>query len=222
MLTQVYEVTDPETARAVSEIGVNHIGTKVGDGSRPRELTVLQARAVKGAVGAGSKFSALFMSADIDRISRWIADLSPTIAHFGAPADEVSPENVARLKERFPKTLMMRSIPIFGEESFAIALSYDGMVDFLMLDSIRKADRKFGALGVTHDWEISRRIVEAARCPVLLAGGLGPDNVAEAIRKVRPAGVDSKTKTDVDGGHAKDLDKVRRYHLAAKAAGTLA
>jgi phosphoribosylanthranilate isomerase len=52
--------------------------------------------------------------------------------------------------------------------------------------------------------------------PVILAGGLGPDNVAAAIRAVRPAGVDSKTRTDRDdGSHAKDLDRVRRFRAAA-------
>jgi phosphoribosylanthranilate isomerase len=61
-------------------------------------------------------------------------------------------------------------------------------------------------------------IVERVRVPVILAGGLGPENVAEAIRTVRPAGVDSKTNTDRDGSHAKDLDRVRQFQAAAKAA----
>jgi phosphoribosylanthranilate isomerase len=56
------------------------------------------------------------------------------------------------------------------------------------------------------------------RTPVILAGGLGPDNVAEAIRVVRPAGVDSKTRTDRGDTHAKDLEKVRLFERAAKQA----
>jgi phosphoribosylanthranilate isomerase len=68
----------------------------------------------------------------------------------------------------------------------------------------------------THDWTISRRIVELSLVPVILAGGLGPDNVADAIRKVGPAGVDSKSKTDREGSHAKDLERVRRFHEAAR------
>jgi phosphoribosylanthranilate isomerase len=202
----------------VSRIGIDHVGAKVGDGSRPRELTVAEARVVMAAVAAPSTFSALFLDADMDRVCAWIAALAPPVVHLGASADQLLPRHVALIKQRFPTALVMRSIPMIGEESLAIALTYDGIADFLMLDSVRPGDKKFGALGVTHDWAISRRIVEAVSCPVLLAGGLGPDNVAEAIAAVRPAGVDSKTKTDVEGGHAKDLDKVRRYHLAAKAA----
>ena len=81
-----------------------------------------------------------------------------------------------------------------------------------------KSDRQIGALGITHDWAISRRVAELMKTPVILAGGLGPDNVADAIRAVRPAGVDSKTKTDRDGSHQKDLGRVRRFQEAAWAA----
>jgi phosphoribosylanthranilate isomerase len=100
----------------------------------------------------------------------------------------------------------------------AIAQSYETVADFLLLDSHRLSDKQIGALGVTHDWNISRRIVELVKIPVILAGGLGPDNVSEAIKMVRPAGVDSKTRTDKEGSHAKDLDLVRRFVEAARAA----
>jgi len=113
---------------------------------------------------------------------------------------------------------LVRSIPVVGEASIEIARSYQGIADFLLLDSHQESDRQIGALGVTHDWRISRRIVELVPTPVILAGGLGPDNVADAIRAVHPVGVDSKTKTDQDGSHRKDLDRVRRFHEAAKAA----
>jgi len=97
----------------------------------------------------------------------------------------------------------MRSVPVIGEDSIDIASSYEGIADFLLLDSHREADRQIGALGVTRDWSIGRRIVEHVRTPVILAGGLGPDNVADSVHAVRPAGVDSKTKTDQDGSHAR-------------------
>ena len=91
----------------------------------------------------------------------------------------------------------------------------------LLLDSYRSTDKQIGALGVPHAWQISRRIVDLANIPVILAGGLGSDNVAEAIRIVRTAGVDSKTRTDRDGSHAKDLERVRRFHETARAAALL-
>jgi len=74
-----------------------------------------------------------------------------------------------------------------------------------------------GATGETHDWSISRRIVERVDVPVILAGGLGPDNVAEAIRTVEPAGVDSYTETSRTE-RRKDIARSRAFVRAARSA----
>jgi phosphoribosylanthranilate isomerase len=90
----------------------------------------------------------------------------------------------------------MRTIPIVGEPSIEWTRAYRDGADFLLLDSHEPGDRQIGGLNRTHDWRISRHIVEEIRIPAILAGGLDADNVAAAIAAVRPAGVDSKTKTD--------------------------
>lgn len=200
----------------MSAIGVDHVGVLVGDGSFPRELPVTAAFDIGAAVSPPSKFLALFLNHDIPLIATWAGELRPSIVHLGASAELLSPKDVTLLKRILPGLIVMRSIPVFGEESIAIARSYDGIADFLLLDSYRPADKQIGALGVTHDWNISRRIVNLAQIPAVLAGGLGPDNVVDAIRSVHPAGVDSKTRTDKDGSHTKDLERVRRFHAAAR------
>ena len=212
MLTQIYEIGTPEEARAIAAIGVNHIGILVGAGEVPREQPVAAALAIAAAVTPPAKICALFLGADTATILPAAQALLPDILHLGAAPDLLRPDRVAALKRGLAGLPIMRSIPVLGEDSIALARAYDGIADFLLLDSHRADDRQIGALGVTHDWRISRRIVEQVRVPVILAGGLGPDNVADAIRAVRPAGVDSKTKTDRDGSHAKDLDRVRRFH----------
>ncbi len=53
--------------------------------------------------------------------------------------------------------------------------------------------------GRTHDWDLSRRIVESAGVPVFLAGGLRRENVADAIRQVRPFGIDLCSSLRTDG-----------------------
>ena len=111
----------------------------------------------------------------------------------------------------------MRSIPVVDESSIALARSYDGVADWLLLDSYESGDRQIGALGVTHSWELDRRIIRSVRIPAIIAGGLGPKNVQDAIRITRPAGVDSKTKTDkTDGTHTKHLEKVLAFVMAAR------
>ena len=173
---------------------------------------------VAAAVVSPSKLSALFLTADLSLIEQWAQELQPAIVHLGAASGLLSPRDAAILKRKLPHMLLMRSIPVVNEASIAVAQSYAGIADFLLLDSHRESDRQIGALGVTYDWRISRRIAELVPTPVILAGGLGPDNVADAIRAVHPAGVDSKTKTDQGGSHAKDLDRVRRFHEAARSA----
>jgi len=217
MLVQIYEISTPEEARALGNLGVDHIGVLVGDGSFPREQSVDQARLIFSAIPSSSKGLALLLSADVRLVEQIILELKPAIVHLGASSDLLTASAVRQLKQRCGTLTVMRSIPIVDDESIAIARSYDGVADMLLLDSHRPGDVQIGALGVTHSWEIDRKIVESVRIPVIIAGGLGPDNVVDAIRVVRPAGVDSKTKTDKDdGSHTKDLQKVKRFVARAK------
>src|SRR5262245_39742693 len=220
MLVQIYEISSPEEARALGEIGVDHIGVLVGDGSFPRERSVDQARLIFSAIPPGSKALALILSADVRLIEHIVSKLKPAIVHLGASTDLLASSAVQQLKNQFGTLTVMRSIPVVDDESIPLATSYDGVADMLLLDSHRPGDVQIGALGVTHSWDIDRKIVESVRIPVIIAGGLGPDNVVDAIRRVQPAGVDSKTKTDKDdGSHTKDLQKVKQFVVRAKSLG---
>ena len=217
MIVQIYEVTTPAETRTLVEVGVDHIGVLVGDGSFPREQTIEKASEILAAVPAGSKTSALSLSHELDLIVRITAALLPDILHLGAAPQHLSPAQVRTLKTAFPQVALMRSIPVIDESSIALARSYDGVADWLLLDSYESGDRQIGALGVTHSWELDRRIIESVRIPAIIAGGLGPENVHEAIRVARPTGVDSKTKTDKnDATHTKDLKKVLAFVTAAR------
>jgi phosphoribosylanthranilate isomerase len=217
MLVQIYEIGTPDEARAIAALGVDHVGVLVGKGAFPRERTVAEARAIFAALPLGAKRVALSLSADPDEIARVIEEVAPDIIHVGAAAERFGAKESDALKRRYPDVALMRSIPVTDDSSIAFAKAHKGIADFLLLDSHAPGDAQIGALGRTHDWRISRRIVESVAIPAILAGGLGPDNVREAIRSVNPAGVDSKTKTDRAGTHAKDLEKVRAFVRAIRA-----
>jgi phosphoribosylanthranilate isomerase len=219
MIVQIYEVSTPAEVRALSAMGVDHIGVLVGEGSFPREQTIEKALEIFAAIPAGSKGSALSLSHDVDFIVELTAALLPDVLHLGAAPQHLSHAQLHTVKAKFPKVSLMRSIPVVDESSIALARSYDGIADWLLLDSYESGDRQIGALGVTHSWELDRRIIESVRIPTVIAGGLGPENVEDAIRVARPAGVDSKTKTDKsDGSHTKDLQKVSAFVNAARGA----
>jgi phosphoribosylanthranilate isomerase len=216
MLIQIYEANSAEEAEALSALGVDHVGVLVGEGAYPRERAPEEALRIASGICAPARLSALFLSADMDYVARHARALSAPIVHLGALEREVSPAMLRALKRALPEALLMRSLAVTGPESIEVAARYEGIADFLLLDTERGA--QLGALGLTHDWSISREIVRRVKVPAILAGGLGPDNVEAAIKAVRPAGVDSKTKTDIEGTHKKDLEKVRLFVEAARRA----
>jgi phosphoribosylanthranilate isomerase len=217
VLVQIYEISSPEEARALGALGVDHIGVLVGDGSFPREQSVDRARRIFSAIPPSCKGVALSLSADLRLIEQIVSELKPAILHLGASTDLLTPTAVRQLKKQYRALPLMRSIPVIGDESIAIAQSYDGLADLLLLDSHRAGDVQIGAIGVTHSWQLDKKIVDKVGIPVIIAGGLGPDNVINAINTARPAGVDSKTKTDKsDGSHTKDLEKVKQFVDRAK------
>lgn len=217
MLIQIYEITSPDEARAFSQIGVDHIGVLVGDGTFPREQSIEITRAIFAAVHSGSKRCALSLSTDLSLIGEIVARLQPDILHLGCAPELLGPSDVLALRATHPDLSIMRSIPIIGDSSIALARTYDGVANFLLLDSYRAGDRQIGALGTTHDWGLDRRIVKSVNIPAIIAGGLGPENVVAAIAASRPAGVDSKTRTDrADGTHTKDFAKVDAFVAAAR------
>ena len=216
MLVQIFEVQTPEEALALARLGVDHVGVLVGDGRFPRELPPARAKAIFAVVPSGAKRVALSLSEDLEEVVQIIVETRPDIVQIQAAIEDFSVAMTRALKARVPGTPLMRAIPVVDETSIAIAQSYDGIADFLLLDSYDPGSGQFGALGRTHDWRLSRRIIESVGIPVILAGGLGPENVAEAIAAVGPAGVDSKTRTDRPDGLSKDLEKVRAFVAAAK------
>lgn len=106
--------------------------------------------------------------------------------------DRVQPQAFDELRTALPGVRLVQVIHVTGEESLAEAKMVAGSVDALLLDSgnQRLKIKELGGTGRTHDWRISRRIVETVNVPVFLAGGLNPENVADAIEQVHPFGLD--------------------------------
>ena len=115
------------------------------------------------------------------------------------------------LREALRGIALVQVIHVRDESAVAEAVDAAPMVDGLLLDSGNPSApvKELGGTGRVHDWALSRRIVAEAPCPVFLAGGLNPDNVAEAIRHVGPYGVD--LCTGVRSGGALDTAKLAAF-----------
>jgi len=92
---------------------------------------------------------------------------------------------------------------------------FESFVDAFITDTFDSATEASGATGKIHDWDISKRIVEQSIKPVILAGGLNPENVFDAIVQVQPAGVDAHTGLE-NPDSWKDLQKCREFIAEAK------
>jgi phosphoribosylanthranilate isomerase len=207
-LVQIYEVTSRKEAAALVVLGVNHIGVLVGKGKFPREQSFAATRQIFAAVPSSANKLSLSLAHEVDELAEVVKETHPDILQLGTRPDALLPSRILELKKEFPPLQIMRTIPVRDENDIALAKSYEGIADFLLLDTWKSGEPEIGACGIVHDWAISRRIVEEVKIPVILAGGIGPENASDAVCLVKPAGVDSKTKTDSPDGSAKDLKKV--------------
>jgi phosphoribosylanthranilate isomerase len=130
---------------------------------------------------------------------------------------EVSPATVDAVKTVSFNTKIYVAVWVMGDESVAIAKKFEQSADTVILDSVNKETGVRGGTGKTHDWGISRKIVESTPLPVILAGGLNPGNVVEAIETVRPYAVDVNSGVaNADG--TKDFLRVKEFVDRAKSA----
>ena len=115
--------------------------------------------------------------------------------------DRLDPAGYAVLRRALPGVGIVQVIHIVSEDSVAEALTVSPHVDALLLDSGNPslAVKELGGTGRVHDWTLSSRIVKSAPRPVFLAGGLRAENVANAVRQVRPFGVDVCSGLRTDG-----------------------
>lgn len=132
--------------------------------------------------------------------------------------DRVATGSLRGLKAALPGVAVVQVIHVEDEASVDEAVAAAREADELLLDSgrPRAAIKELGGTGRVHDWALSRRIRAAVRVPVWLAGGLTSDNVTEAVRLVRPAGVDVCSGVRVNG--ALDAARLDAFVRAARAA----
>ncbi len=111
--------------------------------------------------------------------------------------DVVEPAGLDAVRDALPYVRIVKAVHVMDRTAIATARRYEPYADALILDT--RTDEKIGGTGIPHDWNISAEIVAGSAIPVILAGGLTPENVREAIQIVRPYGVDVHTGVRRDG-----------------------
>jgi phosphoribosylanthranilate isomerase len=219
---QIFGAEHREDALAVADLGVDHLGFCPAEdrilSAHQATLSVEDAKSLLAELPEAVRSVLLFASPDPDLVRRVAQSVQPDYVQICWPVDAIGPAREARLRADLGEIEVIKEICVSGPESREAALAaarrYENAADVLILDS-QAEDAFIGATGRTHDWSVSRAISRATQLPCILAGGLGPDNVEDALRAVQPWGVDSYSRTNRPDGR-KDLYATRAFVEAVR------
>jgi len=203
-IVKVCGITRVEDARAAVDAGADWLGV-ILLGDSPRRIDAALGRSISAAVD-GIPVVAVMVAPTPD-------EALELARRAGAARVQLHSVDAFRWPGEFPLPVTI-SVPVAADGSLTEALPPERHT--VMLDT--SDPRREGGTGRTFPWEAAR--VVAATRPVLLAGGLDPANVAEAMRAVRPFGVDASSRLESAPG-LKDPDRVRRFVAAVRACDDL-
>ena len=196
-------ITSEADALAAAEAGADAIGLMFYEGS-PRHVTLEQAKAISVALPQHVMRVGVFVNAEEAFVHQALTECMLNILQFHG--DE-TPEECSR----YP-VMTLKAFRVQGEETLAQLEAYPSagyLLDAYVKDAL-------GGTGATFNWDLAVRAQEFGK-PIFLAGGLTPENVAEAVRKVQPFGVDVSSGVEIEPGR-KDAEQMRTFVSAAKGA----
>lgn len=202
--------TTPDDALLAAEAGADAVGFVFAPS--PRRVTAEQAAAMVPHLPASLEKIGVFVDATFDEIAATVETAALTGVQLHCNA---APEIAAQLRARFGGGLRILRVVHFDVE--AALPEFDGSVDGILVDSRTAA--AVGGTGKTFDWTVAGKTLfqNARERKLIAAGGLAPDNVAEAIATLRPWGVDAVSGVEAAPGR-KDAAKVRAFIANARAA----
>ena len=196
-------ITSEADALAAAEAGADAIGLMFYEGS-PRHVTLEQAKAISAALPQHVMRVGVFVNAEEAFVHQALTECMLNILQFHG--DE-TPEECSR----YP-VMTLKAFRVQGEETLAGLEAYPSagyLLDAYVKDAL-------GGTGATFNWDLAVRAQEFGK-PIFLAGGLTPENVVEAVRKVQPFGVDVSSGVESEPGR-KDAEQMRTFVAAAKGA----
>ena len=246
LITQIYEIQSPDEARLCADCGVDHIGSVVVSAKDWRQSAIKET--IRTVAAANAKSSLILLFNDKKTVFSALSYYQPNIVHFCEDLTAFAGDSdlsaslgpliqlQAGIRSKFPEIQIMRSIPIAEAGAgkrlpvLAFARLLEPVSDYFLTDTWMTGEELqpvcgfVGITGKTCDWHAASELVANTRIPVILAGGLSPENVYDSVVSVSPAGVDSCTRTNAvdDAGcpirFKKDKEKVRKFVREARRA----
>jgi phosphoribosylanthranilate isomerase len=246
VIVQLYEIQEPREAERLIELGVDHIGSVILSPENWKIPAVKDVvRLVRGSTAKSTLIPLMTKEDDILRALEFyqpdfvhFCELIPLSDKDRRRREGVCAELIRiqqRVRREFPPLRIIRSIPVpepgltdpapIREAILEIADVLGPHSDYFMTDTLRGDANQAGTqpvagyVGITGevcDWGLVAALVGTSRIPVIMAGGISPENVCEAIGRVKPAGIDSCMQTNTRDSRGKpirfrkDMDRVRR------------
>ncbi|UCH02250.1 MAG: phosphoribosylanthranilate isomerase [Candidatus Bathyarchaeota archaeon] len=205
-------ITNKEDLKIASNHGADAVGFIVGVPSSPRNISLAMAEKL-------IRLVPIFVKRILVMVPRNVEELFAAYDKLKPDAIQLHGKYVTNphiLREKIPHIPLIKAInanPINALKSALEATFFDA----ILLDSYVRG--KYGGTGIVHNWDLSRQVKKTIQPkPLILAGGLTPENVKEAIAKVQPYAVDVCAGVELCLG-IKDSKKVIAFIENAKSVG---
>ena len=202
-------ITRKEDLDAAVAAGADAVGFVVGVASSPRNIALEKAEKLIRQVPP-------FVKSVLVTVPRGIDDFE-IYEKLNPDAIQIHGENLhtaASVRLKIPNTLLIGAVNAKVANALDVVSRAAKIFDAVLLDSFTNG--RYGGTGIVHDWELSKRVKQAIHPkPLILAGGLTPENVAEAVRTVEPYAVDVSSGVELQLG-IKDHKKIIEFIKNAK------
>lgn len=216
-LIQVAGIIDLEEAELLINAGVDYLGFPLRLPVNKEDLSEEEAAKIIKTISPPAKGVLITYLDTAKEIVEFADKLGVKVVQLHG---KISKSELIKTKELKPDLEIIKSL-VIGEysqdELLTIINEHSNWIDAYITDTFDPKTGASGATGKTHDWAISKKIIEISKKPVILAGGLNADNVREAILTVKPAGVDVHTGIENKSGR-KDPELLTRFVQNAKKA----
>jgi len=212
---QIAGIIDKEEAQMLIDCGVDYLGFPLRLPVNKEDLTDEETQQIISDFHLQSRGILITYLNDAVEIKKLSDIIGTRIIQLHG---DTSIDQLNKLKNISSDLIIIKSL-IIGKSSkeklFKAIRSFENIVDAFITDSFNPETGATGATGITHDWNISKELVEFSNKPIILAGGLNPENVFDAITHVRPSGVDAHTGVENFSGR-KSKTKTIKFVEEAK------
>ncbi|MEI5639675.1 MULTISPECIES: phosphoribosylanthranilate isomerase [unclassified Pseudoalteromonas] len=216
-IIQVAGIIDREEAELILDLGIEWLGFPLRLPSGKDDISENDATSIIKNLSEPQAGVLISYMVDAEEVSGFCSELGVKAVQLHG---DISVEELQKLRQLRPDLYILKSLVVKEDNAEELLQLVDEMADYVdmfITDTFDPKTGAKGATGLTHNWDVSAELVRRSPKPLMMAGGLSPENVADAIRKVKPAAIDAHTGLEGANGR-KDKDKIEKFIREAQQA----